>query len=417
MKRMFRLAALPLLCTSIMASATTMMSVGYFNGGDTTGGADSDIRKLDVSLITHLNYSFGLIYNDEKDEVQSALKNTAKLHQIWLSPKVDADLALLPELRKQNPTLKVLLSVGGWGARGFSGAAATKESRTIFIRSAQSIVEKYGLDGIDLDWEYPVNGAWGAVDSQPEDRDNFTLLLKEMREALGQNKLVTIAVGANAESPKTWVDVKAIAPLLNYINLMTYDMAYGTQYFNANLYDSRAWPTVVQADKYSVDYVVSNYLAAGVKPEQMNLGIGFYGRVPKRAIEPGLDWSLTEAEKHPVTQPYFDKETVALFETLGFDLSKDTYLKYNDIVNVLLNDPKKRFTEQWDDGAKVPWLSIASTEGKSVFALSYENPRSVAIKAEYIKEKGLGGAMFWEYGADNKNELAKQLAESLNIKP
>jgi chitinase len=163
--------------------------------------------------------------------------------------------------------------------------------------------------------------------------------------------------------------------------------------------------------------VVSNYLAAGVKPEQMNLGIGFYGRVPKRAIEPGLDWSLTEAEKHPVTHPYFDKETVALFETLGFDLSKDTYLKYNDIVNVLLNDPKKRFTEQWDDGAKVPWLSIATTEGKSVFALSYENPRSVAIKAEYIKEKGLGGAMFWEYGADNKNELAKQLAESLNIKP
>ncbi|WP_448957138.1 glycosyl hydrolase family 18 protein, partial [Klebsiella michiganensis] len=121
------------------------------------------------------------------------------------------------QLRKQNPNLKVLLSVGGWGARGFSGAAATKESRAVFIRSAQEIVSKYGLDGIDLDWEYPVNGAWGLVESTPADRDNFTALLKEMRDAFGKKKLVTIAVGANAESPKSWVDVKAIAPLLDYI--------------------------------------------------------------------------------------------------------------------------------------------------------------------------------------------------------
>lgn len=69
---------------------------------------------------------------------------------------------------------------------------------------------------------------------------------------------------------------------------MTYDMAYGTQYFNSNLYDSTQWPTVAAADKYSADFVVSNYLAAGLKPSQMNLGIGFYGRVPKRAVEPVL---------------------------------------------------------------------------------------------------------------------------------
>lgn len=56
---------------------------------------------------------------------------------------------------------------------------------------------------------------------------------------------------------------------------MTYDMAYGTQYFNSNLYDSTKWPTVVAADKYSADFVVNNYLAAGLKPSQMNLGIGF----------------------------------------------------------------------------------------------------------------------------------------------
>lgn len=72
----------------------------------------------------------------------------------------------------------------------------------MFIKSAQEIVDKYGLDGIDLDWEYPVNGAWGQVDSQPADRDNFTLLLKRFVRQWAP-KRVTIAVGANVESPKS----------------------------------------------------------------------------------------------------------------------------------------------------------------------------------------------------------------------
>ncbi len=317
MKLLPLLAALPLLCASVV-SASSLMSVGYFNGGgDVTAGPGGDINKLDVRQITHLNYSFGLVYNNEKDETNNALKDASKLHQIWLSPKVQDDLLKIPQLRKQNPNLKVLLSVGGWGARGFSGAAATKESRAVFIQSAQEIIAKYGLDGIDLDWEYPVNGAWGLVESQPADRANFTALLKELRAALGHKKLLTIAVGANAESPKSWVDVKAIAPSLDYINLMTYDMAYGTQYFNSNLYDSTQWPTVAAADKYSADFVVNNYLAAGLKVSQMNLGIGFYGRVPKRAVEPGIDWSKPDAQKNPVTQPYFGPAQIELFKSLG----------------------------------------------------------------------------------------------------
>ena len=416
MKLLPLLAALPLLCASVV-SANSLMSVGYFNGGgDVTAGPGGDINKLDVRQITHLNYSFGLVYNNEKDETNDALKDASKLHQIWLSQKVQDDLLKIPQLRKQNPNLKVLLSVGGWGARGFSGAAATKDTRAVFIQSAQEIIAKYGLDGIDLDWEYPVNGAWGLVESQPADRANFTALLTELRTALGHKKLLTIAVGANAESPKSWVDVKAIAPSLDYINLMTYDMAYGTQYFNSNLYDSTQWPTVTAADKYSADFVVSNYLAAGLKPSQMNLGIGFYGRVPKRAVEPGIDWSKPDAQKNPVTQPYFEPAQIELFKSLGVDLSKDTYVKYNDIVAKLINDPQKRFSQHWDDEAKVPWLSVQSADGKTLFALSYENPRSVAIKADYIKSKGLGGAMFWEYGADDNNQLAKQLADSLGIK-
>ncbi|HGM5489580.1 TPA: glycoside hydrolase family 18 protein [Serratia fonticola] len=401
-----------------IAHAASYLSVGYFNGGgDVTAGPGGDINQLDVRQITHLNYSFGLIYNAEKGETNPALQDPSRLHQIYLSPKVEADLKLLPVLRQQNPALKVLLSVGGWGARGFSGAAATPENRAIFIRSVQDVIAKYQLDGIDLDWEYPVNGAWGLVESQLADRANFTALLSELHQALGKEKLLTIAVGANVKSPQEWVDVKAIAPYLDYINLMTYDMAYGTQYFNSNLYDSKQWPTVAAADKYSADFVVNNYLAAGLKPAQLNLGIGFYGRVPKRATEPGIDWDVADAAKHPVTQPYFTTREKDIFKSLGVDLDKDTYIKYNDIVGKMLKDPQRRFSEHWDNDAKVPYLMMKSAEGKPLFAIGYENPRSVAIKAEYIKSKGLGGAMFWEYGADDNNRLAHQLAETLGLSP
>ncbi len=81
----------------------------------------------------------------------------------------------------------------------------------------------------------------------------------------------------------------------------------------------------------------------------------------------------------------------------------------------LLNDPQKRFTEHWDDEARFRGCRC-SPRRAPLFALSYENPRSVAIKADYIKAKGLAGAMFWEYGADDQNQLARQLAESLGIK-
>ncbi|MCP6548036.1 chitinase, partial [Klebsiella pneumoniae] len=76
-----------------------------------------------------------------------------------------------------------------------------------------------------------------------------------------------------------------------------------------------------------------------------------------------------------------------------YDLSQDPYVTYNDIVGKLLHAQQQRFTEHWDDEAKVTWLSVQSAEGKPLFALSYANPRSVAIKPDYIKAKGLAGAM------------------------
>lgn len=378
-------------------------SVGYFYQ------ESGDIDDIDVTKITHLNYSFGLIYHDEALNEQNVPNDPDKLHTIYLPDKVKSDLKRIPELKKKNPNLKVLLSVGGWGCRGFSGLASTSEGRQKFADSALEIVEEYNLDGIDIDWEYPVNGGWGVIEAKPEDKQNYTLLLKDLRETLPEETLLTIAAANNPSFIKDWTEFDKIVKSLDFVNIMAYDLAYGSQYFNSNLYDSEDWPTKLAGDKFSVDYIVSNYLNTGVSPSFFNVGMAFFGRVPKRALEPAIDWSTcTEA-----TTPYFTDREINIFKDKGIDILGDTYVRYHQIEDKLLSD--SRFVEKWDDDAKCPYLMIKDKDGKEQFAVSYENERSLRIKAEYVKNMGLGGAMFWDYSGDKDNKLATTIAEELDI--
>ena len=95
------------------------------------------------------------------------------------------NLAALRKLRQQNQHLKLLISVGGWSdSQYFSDAAATAARRESFAASCVDFVVEQGLDGVDLDWEYPVSGGAAGTIHRPADKQNFTLLLQELREQL-----------------------------------------------------------------------------------------------------------------------------------------------------------------------------------------------------------------------------------------
>ena len=382
MKRLPLLAALSLLCASAL-SAQPLMSVGYFNGGgDVTAGPGGDIDKLDVRQITHLNYSFGLIYNDEKDETNAALKDPAHLHEIWLSPKVQADLQKLPALRKQNPDLKVLLSVGGWGARGFSGAAATAESRAVFIRSAQKIIQQYGLDGIDIDWEYPGTSLAGIA-SDRSDKENYTLLLAELRKTLDayrEGMLVTTAVGGDVYFALQ-TDMKEASRYLDYVQLMTYDLQGGFQKVtghHAALYHSEG--NLFDA---CVQKAVNGFVNAGVPMEKLILGVPFYSRKWDGVKGAGCRNGLG-----------MEAETVGGY---GGD--------YGELKESWIG--KRGFIRYWDEQAKVPYLFDGET------FISYEDCESLGVKIAYLKEKGMGGIMFWEYKCDPSGELLSFIKKNM----
>ena len=279
----------------------------------------------DPSLLTHINYAFAHI----KDDFET------------LDIKKEGRLKLVVALKKQNPDLKVLLSVGGWEAGNFSEMAADEKHRKQFCKNCLSAVTRYSLDGIDIDWEYPTSNAAG-ISSSPEDTKNFTLLMKELRETLGQDRLLTMASASNAK----YVNFKDAVQYMNFVNVMTYDMGDPPKH-NAALYKS---PLASE----NCDESVSRHVSAGVPSEKIVLGIPFYGHGDGKAF--------------------------------------DDYVDYKDI-----KIDGSKYSVQWDAAAMVPYVTDAT--GKMV--LTYDDAKSVGLKAEYVREKNLAGAMYWNIEADD----------------
>jgi chitinase len=321
--------------------------------------------------LTHINFSFAHI-----DAGRALLDQ----------PGVADDLAKLRALKKQNPRLKVMVSVGGWLADGFSDAALTDSSRHTFARSAIALLQDYSLDGIDLDWEYPGQGVAG-IKYRDEDKRNFTLLLKTLREALdaasharargGSDRYILTIAAADREY-FDHVEMSKLHVYLDWINEMAYDFFNSltpTTGHQAGLYRSE----FASATDRNGDAAVKQYLGAGVPPQKIVLGVPFYGR----------GFTGVTSLNNGVNQPY---------EKYGGDFS------YDELAEKLIG--KQGFVRHWDDRAKAPYLWNSASRT----FISYDDSQSIAIKACYVREKHLGGMMFWDLGSDRDDELLNAIA-------
>jgi chitinase len=155
--------------------------VAYYTAWSTYG-RNYQVADIDGSKITHLNYAFANVQNGEivVGDTYADL-DKAFPGDCWEAGCKRGNFNQLQKLKQKYPHLKTLISVGGWTWSGnFSDAAMTEASRTKFANSALKFVREYGFDGVDIDWEYPVGG--GLTPGKPEDKQNFTLLMKKLRE-------------------------------------------------------------------------------------------------------------------------------------------------------------------------------------------------------------------------------------------
>jgi chitinase len=277
-----------------------------------------------------------------------------------------ANLPALRQLRSEHPGLELILSVAGYGFdEAYLSIVQSPEAMRRFSAACIELLKTEQFDGIDLDWEYP-----RAAQTQA-----FTALLREFRgqlDALGQanGRRYRLTIAAPAGSQIKAYDLPAVAPLLDWFNVMTYDY-YGTWLkvtgFNAPLYTAPGDPQGLSADS-----TLSAYLAAGVPAEKLLLGIPFYGRA----------WSGAAAANDGLFQPYQGA------------LGKGSF-DFREIQAKYLNSP----TRHWHETAQVPWLF----DPASGTMISYDDPQSVGLKAAYARRRGLGGVMIWQIAGDDAN--------------
>jgi len=355
---------------------------------------------IHAERLTHINVAFAHIDKSGK--------------AVFEQPAAGQTLAQLQALKKANPRLKLIISVGGWQAEGFSDAALTDSSRRTFALSVVKLLHDYAADGVDLDWEYPGQGVAG-IKYRGEDKHNFTLLLKTLREQLDRAAQVRAAQVGAAQVRAARVGAAQVADgtaqarsgggrytltiaaadreyfahtemdrlhiYLDWINLMSYDFFNSltpTTGHHAGLYaGEHAAPTDRDADK-----AVKQYLAAGVPPGKIVLGVAFYGR----------GFAGVTPINNGVNQPYerFEGEH-SYAELAGKFVGQQGFIRY------------------WDARAQAPYLWNSATRT----FITYDDPQSIEIKTRYVLEHRLGGIMFWELSQDRDTELLDVITRSL----
>jgi chitinase len=348
--------------------------IGYVFAQDTT----LDPALIDADKLTHINYAFA---NIRDGRVVEGFAHDADNYR------------LLTGLRRSHPHLKFLVSVGGWTwSGGFSDAALTPDSRRRFVSSAVDFVRAHDLDGFDVDWEYPGQPGYGNT-HRAEDRETFTALMAELRAALdkegaahGRTYLLTFAAGASPSFIEH-TELAKVQSSVDFVNLMTYDFRVadvdGVAGHHANLFDVPA-----DAKQRSADRAVREFLAAGVPAGKLVMGVPFYGR----------GWCEVSPQSNGLYQS-------------GRPLAPRMDLTYGALATGVIG--RDGFVRFWDDTAQAPYLWNAA---RRVF-ITYDDPESLRLKTRYIREHGLAGAMFWQYGEDPTGALLGALDSGLRQDP
>ncbi|REK71243.1 glycosyl hydrolase family 18 protein [Paenibacillus paeoniae] len=394
---------------------TLVPGANYTNVSYYTAWARSDTGRdlkpgdVDFSNVTHINYAFADLcwkkitskaFVCQTDEVP--LQSDYVYDGEIVLTDIEFTLKNFEELKPvlaNNPDLKLLISVGGWTlSKYFSNMAATEETRRTFAASAVEFVRTYNLNGIDIDWEYPVEGGDDGNTRSPEDNVNFTLLMKTVREALdaagsedGEYYLLTIA-SLQADRFIANADIPNSVQYLDFINIMTYDYSGDWSllaHHNSPIYYDQNHPAA-SAARNNVRGGAVGHLNGGVPTHKLVLGVPFYGKGWIGCPEPG-EYQMCESIPEGTW-----KGDKGLFD-------------FNDIQDNYLT--KAEYEHFWNPASKVSYVFDKNT-GKFI---SYNDETTMMYTASLVKTLDIAGVMSWDISGDRNNTLIPQLAKDLPI--
>ncbi|KAK4197856.1 family 18 putative glycoside hydrolase [Triangularia verruculosa] len=337
-------------------------------------GANFQPQDLPADQITHVLYSFADIASNGEVISSDSYSDLEKRYPTdsWNDQGNNAYgcVKQMYLLKKKHRQLKVLLSIGGWTySPKFAPVAATAAGRKKFCSSAVKLVQDWGFDGLDIDWEYPASATEAA---------DFVALLKECRETLdeysgkhakGYHMPITIACPAGP-THYNQMDIPRMDKYIDAWHLMAYDYAGSwdsTSGHQSNIFLNTANPA---STKFSTEKAINDYVAKGVAPNKIVLGLPLYGRAFQATSGPGKPYS-----------------------GIGEGSAQAGIWLYKDL-------PRLGAKELWDEQA----MASYSFDEQRQELISYDTVRSAVAKVKYLKSKGLGGTVFWEAAGDKKEE-------------
>jgi len=316
-----------------------------------TGKAEN-IKQFPIGKLTHIIYSFLKLKKDTLTFHDSAQR---------------ASLQQLVALKKEYPELKVMVSIGGWsGCAPCSDLFSSAQHRNNFARTAVALFREYNIDGLDLDWEYPAIEGFPGHKYTEADRNNFTELLKALRKEMGNGFLLTFAAGGFTQYLERSIDWDAAMPLVDFVNLMTYDLVGGYATVTGHHTPLFGYREGQESTGNCVNWLLNRQVPA----EKLIIGAAMYARVWENV--PDTNQGLYQTGKF--------KRGVAFYDFEHY---------FND---------SSGFTRYWDRKAKAPYQYNAAAR---LFA-TYDDERSVKHKCRFIRRNKLGGIMFWELIQDKK---------------
>lgn len=331
-----------LICTLSFAQTPEELSViAYYAGGP------DKAEKLPAEKLTHIIFSF------------CHLKGNLLVVD---NPRDSLTIRKLVALKKRNPHLKIILSLGGWGGCSTCSAVfSTSQGRADFAQSALALNKLFNSDGLDLDWEYPTIEGYPEHLYQPSDKENFTFLLKELRSRFGDEYQLSFAAGGFQKFLEQSVDWDQVMPYVDRVNIMTYDLVNG--YAKETGHHTALYSNAKQRE--STHNAVQFLKGIGVPSSKLVIGAAFYARV----------WENVSPANN------------GLYQKGDFKMA----INYSDFRSGL-----KDFKRYWDATSHAPY---AFDSKKKLFA-TFDDKQSLKEKTNYAIAEKLDGIMFWEIGLD-----------------
>lgn len=333
--------------------------IGYY-----TGNADT-LKQYPLDKLTHLIYSFLKLQNDTLTFRDSTQEKT---------------MQQIVALKQNHPQLKIMVSIGGWGGCApCSDLFADSLRRQNFAATTVELFKQYGIDGLDLDWEYPAIEGYPGHKFDAADKNNFTQLVKTLRQQMGKDYLLSFAAGGFISYLEQSIDWDKVIPNVDFVNLMTYDLVGGYATVTGHHTALYNYMDGQQSAGNCVDWLLNKNIPAS----KLIVGAAIYARV----------WENVPTMNHGLYQPGKFKEGIS-------------YSSFNNYFS-----DTSGFQYYWDRKSKAPYQYNPSQQ---LFA-TFDDQRSIKEKAKFIRRKKLGGIMFWQLLDDSKQSgLLEEMNNHLN---